>query len=131
MSHRQEGGVAMGERNAAGGLYSPPASSTASTSYGGKRWLMPQSSSPPNPNRASVSGSTRSPVMIQGSTTSAIVALENIEQDARLKIGNSPRYASQNMLPGCAGAPKRTISAPAVSRARNVGSSGSIVLPPA
>ena len=47
-----------------------------------------------------MSASTRSPVMIHGSTTSAIVAFENIEHEARLKIGNAvsigePEHASR------------------------------------
>ncbi|MEZ4497576.1 MAG: hypothetical protein R2845_12565 [Thermomicrobiales bacterium] len=68
--------------------------------------------------------------MIQGSTRSAIVEREYIEHDARLTIGTPWAVASQNMLPGWAGAPK-LISAPLRSgRAEMVGSSGSMVLPP-
>ncbi|MEZ4572682.1 MAG: hypothetical protein R2849_20670 [Thermomicrobiales bacterium] len=41
----------------------------------------------------------------QGSIRSITVASLYIEQDARLKIGTSPADATQNMLPGSAGAP--------------------------
>ena len=44
-----------------------------------------------------------------GALESATVAREYMEHDARLMIGVSPTRASQNMLPGCEGAPKWTM----------------------
>src|SRR5438093_1324865 len=87
--------------------------------------------SPPWPISANSRLPIRSPASTRGSTRSNVVASENIPHDGMPTTGRPSQLAIQSRLPGCAGAPWRSMRAPTRARAPNTGSSGSSALAPA
>src|SRR2546426_325022 len=103
----------------------------APTRYAGKRYAISRESRPPWP-RAAISALPRaSPASSRGSTRSNVVACENIPHVGMPSTGRSCQRARNRRLPGCAGAPCRSMRAPSRVSPPKTGSSGSSALAPA